>query len=86
MADSPIDFKTINDDAIATGSGTSSDSTATSFHHHDMSWRWVGGATGDWNDRSLSLYILVWHPLATSFIIPYQRMSPELKNTWEFFV
>ncbi|ANA14488.1 Hint domain-containing protein [Acetobacter oryzifermentans] len=79
MADSPIDFKTINDDAIATGSGTSSDSTATSFHHHDMSWRWVGGATGDWNDPSnWTLYDGANNPVTTEGSVPQAEQNADV--------
>ncbi|GBR51735.1 hypothetical protein CSR02_16105 [Acetobacter pomorum] len=50
MADSPVDFEKIDSDSSAVGDGTSYNSTETSFHYHDMSWRWVGGDTGDWSD------------------------------------
>lgn len=53
MSDSTVDFEKINSDSIAAGGDSSQyNSTATNYHGHDMSWRWTGATSNDWNDSS----------------------------------
>lgn len=50
-SESSVDFQQIENNASAAGGNTNQYlSGETSFHQHDMSWRWTGGTTGDWTD------------------------------------
>ncbi|MFT9019433.1 Hint domain-containing protein [Acetobacter malorum] len=50
-SETSVDFQTIENNASAAGGNSDQyQSGETNYHQHDMSWRWVGGTSGDWSD------------------------------------
>ncbi|MBS1015556.1 Hint domain-containing protein [Acetobacter persici] len=50
-SDSSVDFQQIEENAVSAGGSTDQYAGGeANYHHHDMTWSWAGGATGDWTD------------------------------------